>query len=208
MYFSYADLRGPPGYVLRSASVFQRAGCLKNYDWQNFIKCTGAYLLHGLVPGEEEYKLIKRLLGCLETEYNNTVVRSNNQALAELTELQQTSADFERFAPKTELVMMVHELSHFPKFRLLWGPGRGFWMYPYERFVGKIAWMVTNRRDLEVNLVRRYALSQFIKALPFDMVDRARTFAQTAHGSKVATDLGLAPGHPRPCFKKSRSRPK
>lgn len=185
----YTSLRGPPGFTNPRAPPFKCSGLLKNYDWNNFVKYHGEYILSGLVAGTEQAAVISRLFKCLATAVSEDVTPA--RIPAERAELVRMLVDFERLFPRSELRMCLHSTLHWPDARQLWGPAKGFWMYPWERFVGSLAWMITSRKNPELNLVRRYAQFRFHMCLTGAELRRARCFAQGRLGYKQAGNIGL-----------------
>jgi len=57
--------------------------------------------------------------------------------------------------PETELTICFHLLLHATE-ALRWGPFCGFWMFPFERFLGFLTRSIKNRAYPEANMVRLY----------------------------------------------------
>ena len=70
------------------------------------------------------------------------------------------------FLPKSTFTIQFHQLVHVVQALKRWGPAKGYWMYPFERFFGQLTRKRSSRKDPEqsiINSQRLYVAVDLIK---------------------------------------------
>lgn len=144
---AYTRIQAPLGIAPASIAPFQRPGEMTAYHWINFIKVYGKYLMSRLYPAvyplaaeplartynpalKGSCMLIDLLKLCLASSVTSKI-KSDTDVMA-----RSIAGEFDRIFPATEKAIVMHNLIfHIPDTIRMWGPARGFWCFPFERYI-------------------------------------------------------------------------
>lgn len=146
-------------------------GQMKSSEWRVLIS-SGIlkYCIRGLL-GELQRKTLFELCDVLALLTSDVISVSNMDSIE--YRLHRVLSLMERDFPVSLHVITFHLLHHLPMFVGRFGPVRGFWMYPMERFNSWITRRILNRRYPEATILQTYRIFeltfflQLSKQLPY-----------------------------------------
>jgi hypothetical protein len=149
---SYDAIEAPTAVAPASKHPFVRTGDMTSHDWIGFTRCYGKYLLQQQFervsmrapasgelehPDHEGYKTLCALLEFLELCLRGHVTAAVKVRIAEL--LPELEARVGKYLPEREHTIVIHTLLyHIPATLNRWGPARGTWAFPFERYVARL----------------------------------------------------------------------
>lgn len=157
----YLSIEAPLNIAPASKRPYTQKGSMTAHHWVNFTKCYGKYLLLRQFQSPAQRATLKMMCNMLDFValcLSSSVSRDTKVRIAQLRDT--VARTFEQDWPEIEHAVIMHLLIfHIPDTIARWGPVRGYWCFPFERMIGKLANSIKNRRYPEVNLVNRYLSS-------------------------------------------------
>lgn len=112
--------------------IFSQKGQTTAYDWVQFIRSYGKYLF----AQYHEDETLEHL--SLMLDYTNLLLSGSitPEVMDKIYAAQRkVAAEFRRFSVTEEAIVMHNLIFHLPDYIAKWGPLRGYWCFPFERFV-------------------------------------------------------------------------
>ena len=142
-----------PSGLGRLPSSISPSTFLTAEQWQNWTLYFSIYCLYGLIPPEQLECWRHFVLACRKiSEYT---LSQDNLVVADTL--------FVRFCKKVKelygreaLTPNMHMHCHLVSCMQDFGPMRGFWLFPFERYNGILGSQPTNNRSIEIQLMRRF----------------------------------------------------
>jgi hypothetical protein len=153
-------LLGPTDIIAHSRPPFSRLGNLTAYDLLNLLRTTGVYTLCASdslkMRGTSVLSFTIALFRLLSLAASHVLTTALMQEMRRLS--QQVAGLMRESLPLSHHSMMFHTfIHHFLPCLRDWGPARGFWCFPNERFIGFLRRNINNRKDPEVSLINAVA---------------------------------------------------
>jgi hypothetical protein len=106
-------------------------------QWITFAKTTGKYLFSQVFHSADDKPLLQHLCDLLDYITDSLCSSLTKAAVLDLADrAKKLAAGITDFWPSGERQWVLHILVfHLPAALRLWGPARGFWVFPFERYV-------------------------------------------------------------------------
>jgi hypothetical protein len=180
----YSNIKGPAGFVRVGVFPFRRTGSFTMHDAQLwFTTGIGKLVLSPPVLGKKTHKVVCDLFDVMADMF--CVTPTPDQVRQCGVRLAQALAKFENHFPETEHAIVFHLLLEIQKSIELLGPPDTFWMYVFERFVGRLSRKIKDRGHPNKNLLNMYCLEAGVKHL----ADSLRASLVSAVGPDVVRSL-------------------
>ena len=191
-----------PSYIdWRPVKIFGKdGGQLKSNQWKHVVS-SGIlkFCIRGLL-GKDQESTLNELCDVL---CNLCAEEVDLQTIYSLEyRVNRVLALMERDFPVSIHVITIHLLHHLPMFVRRFGPLRGFWMYPKERFNNWIKCRVLNRRYPESTVIETYRLHElsfYLKLtgqLPSNSVADLADSVDDSEQVEDQPSISLGPGRP------------
>jgi hypothetical protein len=154
----YINARAPAGVADGGGkSPFAGASRLKSHDWLTLTTWLAPHVLETMLDddGQAEARAALIDLCKLLADFCKPSADCSDDAFRTLeARTRRILKAVEDVLPATERTIIFHIVLHLPR-QLYWhGPLRLSWMYPYERFVGWVKRLTTNRTRPEASMMR------------------------------------------------------
>lgn len=120
-------------------------------QWLDWLQRAASYTLHGVLDNEDNNELLYDMVHMFNSIGKKTHLRSELKTLRELTIT--TLAKWERLSPDNVQPIILHLLLHLVDFISLLGPVNIYWMFPNERYLGRLGRVIYRKSQPEINLV-------------------------------------------------------
>jgi len=129
---AFQRIMAPSGVAPRTKRPFTVPSQMTTHHWLNFIKVYGKYLLQQVYDGEP-LRVLCELLDFVKRCIRSELVAGATDVLVKRAE--RFAKDFDQYFPACEQSIVLHcLLFHIPSTLDYWGPARGYWCFPYERY--------------------------------------------------------------------------
>ena len=134
-------------------------------EWKNWTLIYSIYALNGILPKEEMsvWELYVKACNILCTRF----ITIDNVKLAHCL-LHQFNCSFEEMHGSEYCSINMHLSCHLAETIINFGPIYAFWCFPYERFNGILGAYTTNNHSINVQIMRKFALHQFLDKYVLD----------------------------------------
>lgn len=133
-------------------------------EWFTFVRTYGKYVLRDILPSESRMEIIYDMMDILKELASYTV---HDQLYIKLEKLlTKCLTNWEKEMPLTEQDIVIHLLIHMIPQMKNYGPCRGYWMFPYERFFKFACDNIHATTRIEANLFENW-----LTKLSFNFID-------------------------------------
>ncbi|XP_078670900.1 uncharacterized protein LOC144911017 isoform X2 [Branchiostoma floridae x Branchiostoma belcheri] len=153
----------PNGMGRLPTKISSNHGSFTADEWKNWTLYYSLYCLKDLLP-EEHYKCWQIFVLACERLCKPAVSRAD---------VDWADAAFETFGKKVErlfgkmsITPNMHLHCHLKDCILDYGPLHGFWLFSFERYNGLLGSETTNNREIELQIMRKFLISDFAHNLP------------------------------------------
>ena len=124
---------------------------MKASEWLTWLQRAASYTLDGLFSSEENNELIHEIIHIFNSIGRKEHRRSELGTLRKHT--LDTLARWEDQSPDYVQPVLLHLLFHLVDFIHEFGPVNISWMFPNERFLGRLGRIIYRNSEPEINLV-------------------------------------------------------
>ena len=142
----------PPSWLPTRKTLWERGGTMNASQWLSWLQRAASYTLDGVFPDVETNEMIQDMIHVFNSIGKKSHLRSDLRSLRELTI--NTLAKWERLAPDNVQPIILHLLFHLVDMIQVFGPVNIYWMFPNERFLGRLGRLIYRKYQPEPNLVR------------------------------------------------------
>ena len=126
------------------------------------------YTLHDILPQRDFQCFQKFVIDC--TFICNRVLTNNDIILADNL-LMQLCNSFENLYGNESITPNMHLHGHLKECMLDYGPVYSFWLFSFERYNGLLGSLPTNRRNIELQFMKRFVRDSIIITKDFSDVN-------------------------------------
>ena len=141
----------PPSWLPSRKNIWERGGTMNAGQWLTWLQKSASYTLHDVFPDPDINQLMQDMIHVFNSIGKKTHLRSELGKLRELTIT--TLVKWERLAPDNVQPILLHLLLHLVDMISEFGPVNLYWMFPNERFLGRLGRLIYRRYQPEPNLV-------------------------------------------------------
>ena len=153
-----------PSSVGRMPKKIQKShGGFTADQWKSFTVLFSIHALWNVLPRSdlEVWRNFVMACSCL-----CSTVLTETRALLAQSYLLKFCQSFEQLYGKHRVTPNIHLHTHLVECVLDYGPVYSFWLFSFERYNGILGEYGTNQRAVEIQLMRKFLSSQFMKDLP------------------------------------------
>ena len=152
----------PAGVGRLPINISSNYGGFKADQWRTWITVYSPVLLKGILPNDHlQYWLIfVRACNIL----SQRIIKINDLTTADLLLLNYCKK-IEDLYGRDHCTMNIHLHLHIKEIMLDFGPSHAFWCFPFEHYNGILGSYSTNMKAVEVQFMRKFVNSQFVKSL-------------------------------------------
>ena len=143
-------------------NILSNYGGFTAIQWRNWIIIYSPVVLRGLLPQDH---LQCWLLFVRATFILSKRIITNEEVKTADLYLLHFCKKFEQLYPKTSFTPNLHLHMHLCDVFLNFGPAHSFWCFSFERFNGLLGSFTTNKKAIEVQVMRKFCTSQSVCGL-------------------------------------------
>ena len=149
-------------------------------QWKSFTVLFSIHALWNVLPRSDLQVWHNFVLAC---SCLCSTVLTETRALLAHSYLLKFCQSFEQLYGKHRVTPNIHQHTHFVDCVLDYGPVYSFWLCSFERYNGILCEYGTNQRAVEIQLMRKFLSSQFVKELPspVEFQDVSKTLLNRLH---------------------------
>lgn len=141
----------PPTWLPSRKSIWERGGTMNASQWLTWLQRVASFSLHGVFGKPEISKLVQDMIYVFNSIGKKSHLRSDLRSLRQQTIT--TLTKWEDLAPDNVQPILLHLLLHLVDMIPLFGPVNIYWMFPNERFLGRLGRVIYRKYEPEPNLV-------------------------------------------------------
>ena len=162
--------------------ISSNAGSWTAHEWKNWTLISSSFCLKGLL--EDKYLKCWEWFTLACRSLTKTCITSEDLAYADQHFLL-FCKNAEKLYGKSFITPNIHLHNHLKDCVTDYGSVYGFWLFSFERYNGMLGDTVTNNRNIEVQLMKRFSLYKAVEQLKEEMPERYHeTFAQFLGNSR------------------------
>ena len=172
----------PAGVGRLPLNVCSNYGGFKADQWRTWITVYSPIVLKGILPNQHLHCWLIFVRAC--SILSRRVITQNDLSTADLL-LVNYCKKFEQLYGKEHTTMNQHLHLHIRQTMVDYGPSHAFWCFPFERYNGILGSYITNMKAVEVQFMRKFTTSQYVKALSRFVNPQLSSLLPTTHFQNV-----------------------